>query len=91
MFKVQAGQIDLFSIGNHKALNGIIKKKKKKYDTVRVVFQRVHARSPTGNVHVTRSKLEASRLAGRQFLYTKRREKKVDGDHTNVLFLRSCP
>lgn len=40
-----------------------------------VVFQKLQARCPIGNVHVTRSKLEASRLASRQFLWTKRREK----------------
>ena len=43
---------------------------------VRVVFQRVRTRGPIGNVHVTRSKLEASRLASRHFLFTKRRRGK---------------
>lgn len=35
------------STGNYKALNGI----KKKNGMVRVAFQRVHARSLTGNAH----------------------------------------
>lgn len=35
---------------------------------VPVVFPRVHARSLIGDVLITRSKLEAKRLASRQFL-----------------------
>lgn len=50
-----------------------------KRDIVRAAFYRILGRSPTGDVHVTRSKLETKRLGSMQAFYTGRRGGKMIG------------
>lgn len=53
------------------------------------VFWKLHTRCPIGNIHVSRLKLEASRLASGQFVCNKRRENKIDEVQNSILFFRS--